>query len=226
MPVYQGLTTPWIYDTIVRTMGVAFIAHVVFPAFTAGLAGIGGAAVVYLGLAGTVRLSQRYFPELVAPASAVRLAGSAAAGELPAVSERSVINSSKNINRLLLLKSTDKSLCSGCGERVEKSEQTALRLTDGFWHRDCWLADHERRQPELEAQKRRGDDRLMVAEMLLRQQERGGLGFESVAVLGSFGGYGVDNRASKSALDVDADNDCYPAHKRAITTMGYGVLCA
>jgi hypothetical protein len=60
----------------------------------------------------------------------------------------------------------------GCGVPVERSDKTAMRIGGGWWHRSCWIAEAERRRPELEAQRERIGDRLAVAELLLRAEER------------------------------------------------------
>ncbi len=69
----------------------------------------------------------------------------------------------------------------------------AVRGLNGFWHRACWLDAAERRRPELERVRRRGEDRLLVAELLLRHEERGGSGFEPLGALGASTGHGADN---------------------------------
>jgi hypothetical protein len=86
----------------------------------------------------------------------------------------------------------------GCGEPVDRQDRTAVRMLGGFWHRSCWLAEAERRRPGLEAIRRRNEDRLTVAELLLRQEERGGSGFDVLGRPGPFEGMLTIIRVKKS----------------------------
>jgi hypothetical protein len=81
-------------------------------------------------------------------------------------------------------------VCGRCGERVERTDGTALRLTSGWWHRACWLAESEDRRPVLEAERDRNSDVHIVAAFLRRGL---GQGFRN-AVLGD--GPGSDAHAN------------------------------
>ena len=78
---------------------------------------------------------------------------------------------------------------------MERDDAEALRLLGVWWHRACWVAEADRRAPLLEAQRRKAQDRLTVAELLLRQAERERQGFDVLGRRGALAGY-------------DGDNDC------------------
>ena len=87
-------------------------------------------------------------------------------------------------------------VCAGCGERIEREEHSELRMPDGYWHRSCWVAEAERRAPGWSELKRRSEDRMAVAELLLRAEDRERSGFDVLGRRGLLGQVGADNHRS------------------------------
>ena len=83
-------------------------------------------------------------------------------------------------------------VCVGCGERIDREEHSELRLMDGYWHRSCWIAEADRRAPVWSELRRRSQDRLAVAELLLRAEDRERSGFDVLGRRGQLGQVGVD----------------------------------
>jgi hypothetical protein len=92
--------------------------------------------------------------------------------------------------------------CAGCGSLVDRYDQAALRLADGWWHRPCWLQGSQERQEAVRSQREHVGRHRALAEYLLSQERWGGL----PAVLA------VGNLVASSS-EVGADNDCYSVHK-------------
>jgi hypothetical protein len=92
-------------------------------------------------------------------------------------------------------------VCEGCLEAIRKDEtgQAApLRMLDGWWHRDCWLAGSTGRQAALESERAWVGRHNALAGYLMAQDEWGGL----PAVL-----VGRPNLVPSSFQDA-ADNHC------------------
>jgi len=86
---------------------------------------------------------------------------------------------------------------------VVRDDREALRILEGWWHRQCWLAGSQERQEALRLQREHVGRHRALAEYLLAQEQWGGL----PAVL-----VGGDLLVASSFEDA-VDNDRYRQHR-------------
>jgi hypothetical protein len=85
-------------------------------------------------------------------------------------------------------------LCPRCGLVVDREDRGALRMPDGWWHRQCWIATAPEREEVLRSMRADVGRHRALAEYLLAQDEWGGL--PAVVVGANLVGrsIGADNR--------------------------------
>lgn len=77
---------------------------------------------------------------------------------------------------------------------MDRYDQAALRLADGWWHRPCWLQGSQERQEALRSQREHVGRHEALARYLLAQDRWGGLpAVLAVNLVGSR--VGADNHA-------------------------------
>jgi len=91
-------------------------------------------------------------------------------------------------------------LCPGCSVAVDRQDHEALRMPDGWWHRQCWIATAPEREERLRSIRADVGRHRALAGYLLAQDEWGGL--PAVVV-----------RANLVGRSIDTDNECSRYHK-------------